>query len=131
MTDEILTPATPSAMREELEALIAADVHGPAGGPNETASDVAQLRELHMALDHAVGAAYGWDDLALEHGCYETPQGRRFTVGPATKVEILGRLLELNHERYREELAKGLHAGPTRHRSARRRASGQGGSALL
>lgn len=78
--------------------------------PKEEAADVLELRRLHVELDHAVAAAYGWDDLALDHDFHETPQGLRCTVGPVTRVEILDRLLELNHERYRRELAAGLHA---------------------
>ena len=39
------------------------------------------------------------------------PAGRdlRYTIGPWAQREILDRLLELNHERYAEEVAKGLH----------------------
>jgi hypothetical protein len=33
----------------------------------------------------------------------------RYTIGPWAQREILDRLLELNHERYAEEVAKGLH----------------------
>jgi hypothetical protein len=55
------------------------------------------LRDLHVELDLAVLAAYGWDDLDLGHGFHETRQGRRFTVGEVARVELLDRLLELNH----------------------------------
>jgi hypothetical protein len=85
----------------------------------EDASDVVRLRELHVELDHAVAAAYGWTDLGLDHDFHDTPQGRRFTVGPATRVEILDRLLELDHERYREEVAAGLYAKPKARKRAR------------
>jgi hypothetical protein len=77
---------------------------------DETAADIAELRRLHVELDHAVGAAYGWDDLDLDHGFHETPQGVRYTIGPVARVEVLDRLLELNHERYAAEVAAGLHA---------------------
>ena len=53
--------------------------------------------------------AYGWKDLELDHHHWETPQGMRFTVSSAAKDEILDRLLELNHQRYAEEVAAGLH----------------------
>ena len=33
----------------------------------------------------------------------------RYTLGPAARTEVLDRLLELNHERYAEEVAAGLH----------------------
>lgn len=61
--------------------------------------DVARLREIHVALDNAVMAAYGWDDVALEHGFHTYRQMQRWTVSPAARVEILDRLLEENHRR--------------------------------
>ena len=76
----------------------------------EEASDIADLRRLHVELDHAVAAAYGWDDLDLDHDFWETRQGTRFTVGPDARVELLDRLLELNHTRYEEEMRMGIHA---------------------
>jgi hypothetical protein len=53
--------------------------------------------------------AYGWSDLDLDHGFHDTPQGLRFTLGPTARTEVLDRLLELNHQRYAEEFAAGLH----------------------
>ncbi|MDP8991533.1 MAG: hypothetical protein M3N31_00480 [Actinomycetota bacterium] len=78
--------------------------------PSEHANEIAELRRLHTELDHAVAAAYGWDDLVLDHGFHDTRQGTRYTIGPAARTEILDRLLELNHERYADEVARGLHA---------------------
>jgi hypothetical protein len=60
---------------------------------------VARLRQIHVALDEAVMAAYGWDDVPLEHGFHTYRQMRRWTVSPAARVEILDRLLEENHRR--------------------------------
>ena len=40
--------------------------------PDERARDIARLRELHVEMDRAVAAAYGWDDLDLGHGFHET-----------------------------------------------------------
>jgi len=80
-------------------------VHDPA----EHDPDIAHLRALHVALDHAVRDAYGWSDLALDQHHWQTPQGLRFTVSPAARDELLDRLLELNHQRYAAELAAGLH----------------------
>jgi hypothetical protein len=73
------------------------------------ASDIETLRRLHVELDHAVAAAYGWDDLDLDHDFHETPQGIRYTLGPVARVEVLDRLLELNHKRHATEVAAGLH----------------------
>lgn len=77
--------------------------------PNDDSPGIPRLRELHRELDHAVRDAYGWDNLDLDHGFHETSQGVRYTIGPAARTEILDRLLELNHQRYAEEVAAGLH----------------------
>jgi hypothetical protein len=75
----------------------------------ETAEDIQKLRQLHVEMDNAVAAAYGWADLDLGHGFHETKQGLRFTISEPARREVLARLLKLNHERYAEEVAKGLH----------------------
>jgi len=62
-------------------------------------ADVARLRQIHVELDEAVMAAYGWDDVPLEHGFHTYRQMRRWTVSPTARVEILDRLLEENHRR--------------------------------
>ena len=80
--------------------------------PDEHADDIARLRELHVELDYAVRDAYGWTDLDLGHGFHETRFGTRFTFAPAPRQEVLDRLLELNHERYAEEVRQGLHGKP-------------------
>ena len=61
--------------------------------------DVARMRQIHVELDEAVMAAYGWDDVPLKHGFHTYCQMRRWTVSPAARVEILDRLLEENHRR--------------------------------
>ncbi|MCU7729636.1 hypothetical protein ODJ79_38470 [Actinoplanes sp. KI2] len=74
--------------------------------------DIVELRRLHRAIDEAVCRAYGWDDLVqrgLDHGFHRVGAYIRFTVSPSVQREILDRLLELNHARYAEEVAKGLH----------------------
>lgn len=75
----------------------------------ETAQDIQKLRDLHVSMDNAVAAAYGWTDLDLGHGFHETKQGVRYTISEAARREVLARLLKLNHERYAEEVAQGLH----------------------
>ena len=77
--------------------------------PNEVAEDIERLRKLHVEMDRAVADAYGWGDLDLGHGFHETKQGVRFTIGEEARREVLDRLLLLNHERYAEEVAQGLH----------------------
>jgi hypothetical protein len=77
---------------------------------NETAACIARLRALHVEMDQAVAAAYGWGDLPLDHGFHATAQGVRYTVSEAARRELLRRLLHLNHERYAQEVQAGLHA---------------------
>ena len=72
-------------------------------------SDINELRRFQVDLDYAVSDAYGWNDLDLGHGFHETNQGIRFTISEDARREILKRLLKLNHERYEEEVAQGLH----------------------
>jgi len=62
-------------------------------------ADVARLREIHVQIDKAVMEAYGWEDVSLQHGFHTYRQMERFTFSPSARVEILDRLLELNHER--------------------------------
>ena len=76
---------------------------------DESAADIQDLRDLHVEMDEQVAAAYGWDDLALEHDYHETAQGLRFTISEAARREVLTRLLKLNHERFAEECRQGLH----------------------
>ena len=77
--------------------------------PVESCNDIHELRDLHVEMDKAVAASYGWDDLDLGHGFHETKQGIRFTISEAARREVLSRLLKLNHERYAEEVRQGLH----------------------
>lgn len=77
--------------------------------PAETNADVIELRSLQVEMDQAVAAAYGWQDLNLGHCFHETKQGIRYTISEGARREILDRLLELNHRRYAEEIAAGLH----------------------
>ena len=75
----------------------------------ETTADIQKLRHLHVEMDNAVAAAYGWNDLALGHGFHQTKQGVRYTISEPARREVLARLLKLNHERYAEEVKQGLH----------------------
>jgi hypothetical protein len=89
--------------------------------PKETDEDIVKLRELHVEMDYAVAAAYGWDDLippaplskgdsgGLNHDFHETKQGLRYTISETARREVLDRLLQLNHQRYQEEVEQGLH----------------------
>ncbi|MGK0488849.1 MAG: hypothetical protein ACJAXB_002036 [Candidatus Endobugula sp.] len=65
-------------------------------------------------MDEAVLAAYGWEDIQLRHDFYEVDylsenDRVRYTIHPDARKEVLKRLLLLNHERFEEEVAQGLH----------------------
>jgi hypothetical protein len=67
--------------------------------------DARRLRQRHVEVDNAVLAAYGWEDLPLQHDHWETRQGMRWSISPAAQVELLDRLLARNHERHAAEEA--------------------------
>lgn len=103
----------------------------------EAVEGVIELRDLHVEMDNAVLEAYGWHQespalhpleegqigvkvegtwsaIDLRHDFYEVdylPENDRvrFTIHPEARKEILKRLLLLNHQRYAEEVAQGLH----------------------
>jgi hypothetical protein len=77
--------------------------------PAEKSDDIVRLRVLHVELDQAVAVAYGWDDVDLGHGFHETKQGVRYTLNESARRTVLDKLLELNHQRYAEEVKAGLH----------------------
>lgn len=88
--------------------------------PAETSADIADLRALHVEMDQAVAAAYCWTDLDLDHGFHDTKQGLRYTLSePAL-------LLRLNHERYAQELAEGLHDKPGKNDAAKKKTAARG-----
>lgn len=66
-------------------------------------TDAARLREIHRNLDAAVAAAYGWEDINLDHGFYTYKQVTRYSISPAARVEVLDRLLAENHRRAKLE----------------------------
>jgi hypothetical protein len=61
--------------------------------------DVARIREIHVELDQAVVAAYGWPDVDPGHGFHTFRKMQRWSVSPAARVELLDRLLEENLRR--------------------------------
>ena len=79
--------------------------------PGEKSEDVVRLRTLHLNLDQAVAAAYGWKELDLGHGFHQTKQGLRYTISESARREVLERLLVLNHQRHAEEKAEEMLLG--------------------
>ena len=82
--------------------------------PEERDPRIAELRELHAAMDRAVLDAYGWRDIPtdceflLDYEIDEETWGRkkkpyRYRWPDAVRDEVLARLLALNAKRAREE----------------------------
>jgi len=66
-------------------------------------ADIVRLRELHAAMDRAILACYGWEDLNPGHDFYQNDRGQtRYTLSPEARREVLRRLVGLN-----EKIAKG------------------------
>lgn len=82
--------------------------------PHDQDPHIQNFRALHQDIDLAVLRVYGWEDLAPAHRFYPVPylpenDRMRFTISEPVRVEVLRRLSELNHQRYEEEVAQGLH----------------------
>jgi hypothetical protein len=87
----------------------------------EQSEDIAQLRALHMEMDQTVAFAYDWSDLDLGHGFHATKQGERYTISESARRKVLDRLLDLNHQRYDEEVKAGLQSKSSKQKSRRRK----------
>ncbi|MFG2774336.1 Eco57I restriction-modification methylase domain-containing protein [Streptomyces sp. NPDC048350] len=68
--------------------------------PSVTDPEVVALRDLHVEIDHAVLASYGWTDLDPRVGFHETKIGVRWTMERDVKYEVIDRLRTLNQERF-------------------------------
>ena len=86
--------------------------------PYQRDAEVAELRELHAAMDRAVLAAYGWSDIPtdcdffLDYEIDEAEWRRkkkpyRFPWLDRVRDEVLARLLELNAKRAEQEARSG------------------------
>ncbi len=99
--------------------------------PYEKDEGIEELRELHVQMDRAVLAAYGWDDIPtecefrLDYEIDEEEWGSkrkpyRYRWPDEVRDEVLARLIELNARRAAEERRSGAVAGP---RASRRRST--------
>jgi hypothetical protein len=99
--------------------------------PDEGAQDILKLRDLHAAVDRAVLDAYGWADIEpscefiLDYANEEEenlgkPSKRkkpyRYRWPDDVRDEVLGRLLELNAQRAKDEGLAGKQANPAKKR---------------
>jgi hypothetical protein len=124
------------------------NVYNHLNSPYEDSADIAELRKAHVEVDEAVKESYAldeerepqireyeeratsaplpmWRQIELEHDFYETPQGVRFTISPTARVDVLDKLLALNHYRHQQEVEQGLTA---RKVFSRKRPPGQQGA---
>ena len=84
------------------------DLYNVFHDPKVVADRTRSLRDLHMNLDYAVAAAYGWRDLCLGHAFCQVPylpdrDSVRFAISESARIEILRRLEGLNSRCYEEE----------------------------
>lgn len=86
--------------------------------PYENDAEIAQLRDLHAAMDRAVLDSYGWQDIPtdceflLDYPVNEAEWGKkkkpyRYRWPNEIRDEVLARLLELNAQRAAEEARNG------------------------
>ncbi|WP_206530068.1 Eco57I restriction-modification methylase domain-containing protein [Nordella sp. HKS 07] len=84
--------------------------------PDSADDAIIELRGIQRQIDRSLADSYGWDDLDLGHGFHEVSyllenDRVRFTISGTARREVLGRLAELNRQRYQEEVEQGLHEG--------------------
>jgi hypothetical protein len=94
----------------------------------EALAGIIELRRLHVEMDNAVLAAYGWhvdgEDgpaIDLAHNFYDVEtlsenDRTRYTISTEARKEVLKRLLALNHHRAAEEAA----SAPAKTKGAKR-----------
>ncbi|MCZ7576331.1 MAG: N-6 DNA methylase [Dehalococcoidia bacterium] len=71
--------------------------YGLLHNPQSSAGSVSEFRNAHVALDHAVLRAYGWEDLIGPHSFQVNDRGQgRFSLPLEVRVEIERRLVALN-----------------------------------
>lgn len=85
------------------------ETHNSMNSRNNQDDLIHKLRSLFVKIDLMIISSYGWTDINLNHDFHETMLGTRFTISEEARREVLQRLLKLNHERYEEEVAQGLH----------------------
>ena len=102
-------------------------VHDPACDDAESPNSAPSTRRSTAPLSE-----YGWHDLLdptgatppsdpthetfpLDRGFHETDQGTRYTISLLARTEIIGRLRQLNHQAYADEVFLGLHKHPKKH----------------
>jgi hypothetical protein len=85
------------------------DAFGKINDSSNNDEGITRIRKLSIIIDETVAKTYGFHDIQFNHDFYETFQGIRYTISEPARLEVLQRLLKLNHKRYAEEVAQGLH----------------------
>ncbi len=94
--------------------------------------DPDHLRSFHREI---FGDIYSWAGeirvvgIAKSDPFHQTRQGMRFTISPQAQVDVLDKLLALNHYRYDQEVKQGLHSKKTPRRTTRATTTGSSGPA--
>lgn len=77
--------------------------------PEYTDDDIHEMRRLHTAMDEAVLACYGWEDINLDHDFYPNERAKvRFVPTRSAQRKMFIRLIELNQAIAAEEVEQGL-----------------------
>jgi len=87
-------------LRAEPESIVRRDLLGPASGPQEEVDDFAVSGRYVLSLLVV---------RVLGHAFHQTAQSVRLTISEAARREVLGRLLDLNHQHHAEEEAARFH----------------------
>ncbi len=106
------------------------ELYNQVHNPTSVDPNIAQMRELHRALDDSLYKAFDWGDLVADHDFRDVsylPENDRvrFTISDEVRFEVLRRLAELNQQLHQEELDQGPHAtaGRSKARGHRTRAA--------
>jgi hypothetical protein len=101
---------------------------------SDRSSDIEKFRELHVELNQAVIAAYGWSDLTPSFDFYPLGKETRFRWSDTVNKAVMSRLLSLNADRHRKESEDGppsqvddgrRRRSPSRKKASNKRTSGQ------
>ena len=81
--------------------------------PHCTDVQMVSMRDLHVKMDLAVLACYGWQDITPAHGFYPNDRKKtRFMPSPKAQREIFTRLIALNQEIAVQKVATGITPAP-------------------
>jgi hypothetical protein len=91
--------------------------------PEHTDAEIEELRRLHLEMDRAVLAAYGWSDMEPPPFTDPVTEDEK-RAREAFEDEVIDRLFALNAERAAEERALGMASGKGKRKAAKPAAAG-------